>query len=329
MGSSTRPAGQEPPSSHLARVWGAHVGYPPPASLQTAPWAVIMGWQQSTGEKISHKWVVSTQGHPPSFWHSAEAETPRQQEEQGAAPRNTPCCLQSTFIHNQKITYHTITQARTAQPRAPSPPATMLQPRLAQTLPHQRRAPARGAVPPLHPTGCSIPIPLRAQPHTWPEEPVHSASACVCVSPNPPLPPWAPHALLSPTPPCPILLGASGRSPTPVPTLRPPSGAGVGSLYSMAVRSPGPGALVLSCGAGRAAGSGAALPSPGDNKVLISEGAEHLLSRSPRSAGKRVPRLHLPPPAPIPVSLPPNAGRRACPWHPGVGTHPCPATCRR
>jgi len=54
MGSSVCPAWQEPPRIHLATPWGAHGRYPPPASLQTAPRAAIMGWQQSTGEKISH-----------------------------------------------------------------------------------------------------------------------------------------------------------------------------------------------------------------------------------------------------------------------------------
>lgn len=55
MGSSMHPAGQELPSSHLASGTGACEGSPPPASLQTAHRTVIMGWQQSTREKGSHK----------------------------------------------------------------------------------------------------------------------------------------------------------------------------------------------------------------------------------------------------------------------------------
>lgn len=137
----------------------------------------------------------------------------------------------------------------------------------------------------------------------------------VCVPPTS-LPPWAPHALLSPTPPCSTPLGASGHSPPPRPPSAPPSGAGVGGLYSMAVRSPGPGALVLSCGAG---GQRAALPFPGDDKVLILEGAEHLLSCSLGAEGSGY-GGSTSPSVPIPVSLP--CRRQAClslaPW----GGHP-------
>lgn len=149
---------------------------------------------------------------------------------------------------------------------------------------------------------------------------MHSAS----VSPPTSLPPWGPYALLSTTPSCSVPLGASRQSPTPTPTLHPPSGAGVGGLYSMAVRSPGPGAVVLSCGVG---GQRTALPFPGDDKVLILEGAEHVLSCSLGAEGSGY--RGSPPPQRQSPSPSPAAGRRACPWHPGVGTHPCLATCRR
>lgn len=138
----------------------------------------------------------------------------------------------------------------------------------------------------------------------------------VCV-PLPSLPPWAPLALLSTTPSCSTPLGASGRSP---PQAHPPPPRVVlvsaVCLYSVAVRSPGPGALVLSCGAG---GQRAALPFPGDDKVLILEGAEHVLSCSLGAEGSGY-RGSTSPPAPIPVSLP--CRRQAClslaPW----GGHP-------
>lgn len=74
--------------------------------------------------------------------------------------------------------------------------------------------------------------------------------------------------------------------------------------------------MVLSCGAG---GQRAALPFPGDDKVLILEGAEHVLSCSLGAEGSGY-RGSTSPPAPIPVSLP--CRRQAClslaPW----GGHP-------
>lgn len=188
-------------------------------------------------------------------------------------------CLQSTFIHNQEITYHTITQAHTAQSQAPSPLACHRTTRgethlggCAPSIPWDAPSPSHGMLPSPS-QGCSVSIPLGAQPRTQPEEPVCDAGASPCPPTPCPAIPIPPH-------------------PIPAPTLCPPSGAGVSSLYSVAVRS-------RCCGAGWAQ----AAPTLGDNdKVLVSEGprAEHL-----RSGGKR--RIHHSP-----------APGRARPWHPGA-----------
>lgn len=80
MGSSMRLAGQEPPSSHLISVWGSHL-------LPVCKQLLGLLWDGSRAPgRVSHKWVGSTEGPPPSFWHPAGAESPGQQEEQGAAP---------------------------------------------------------------------------------------------------------------------------------------------------------------------------------------------------------------------------------------------------
>lgn len=205
---------------------------------------------RAAGRKSQHKWVSSSEGPPPSFWHPAGVGSPRQQEEQGAALQNTPCCLQSTFIHNQKITYHTITQARTAQPQAPS-----LQPQCYSPS-QPKLCPGRGEPQP----GELGPSPSHGMLHPHPAQ---SSALCVargtrarcqCVSPPPPNPGSPCPAVPHPTPP--HTTGCQRMVPHPCAHSPPsPSSAGVGGLYSMAVCSPGPGALVLWCRAGQAVGS--------------------------------------------------------------------------
>lgn len=117
-------------------------------------------------------------------------------------------CLQSTFIHNQEITYHTITGTHSTVPG--TLPSGM-------PLHYKRRDPAGGLCP-LRPMGCSISIPWKASTsipgmlrlHPTQCAALHTArGACVryqCIPlPSHPVPchphPTPPHPSAHPVPP--------------------------------------------------------------------------------------------------------------------------------